>query len=57
MEPAGVDSSTNGSMDPNWEMEHMARPTYFFFFFFAIDGMHYGRGWNGACEWYGVLKS
>lgn len=33
MEPAGVDSSTNGSMDPNWEMEHMARPTYFFFFF------------------------
>lgn len=56
MEPAGVDSSTNGSMDPNWEMEHMARPTYFFFFF-AIDGMHYGRGWNGACEWYGVLKS
>lgn len=28
-----------------------------FSFLFAIVGMHYGRGWNGAaCEWYG-LKS
>lgn len=63
MDPDG--EPTGASMEPSYSIlgygTHGSPTLIFsgpvFSFLFAIVGMHYGRGWNGAaCEWYG-LKS